>query len=75
MSSFAVLTSLLFVVGSALAGPFDSALRARQATNGQSSGLTVDLGYEIYKGYYNATSKLNIWKGYAWLNGLEYSDR
>lgn len=28
-----------------------------------SSSLQVDLGYEIYQGYANATSNLNIWKG------------
>lgn len=28
-------------------------------------GLVVDLGYETYKGYYNSTYDLNIWKGYV----------
>lgn len=31
-----------------------------------SDHLVVDLGYEIYKGYHNQTSKLNIWKGYPY---------
>ena len=26
--------------------------------------LMMDLGYGVYEGYYNSTSKLNIWKGY-----------
>ncbi len=28
-----------------------------------SSGLTVDLGYGIYTGLYNTTTKLAVWKG------------
>ncbi|ESZ91220.1 hypothetical protein SBOR_8394 [Sclerotinia borealis F-4128] len=28
-----------------------------------SSSLIVDLGYSVYQGYYNATSRLNIFKG------------
>ncbi|QSZ29323.1 hypothetical protein DSL72_003837 [Monilinia vaccinii-corymbosi] len=28
-----------------------------------TSSLRVDLGYSVYQGYYNATSKLNIFKG------------
>lgn len=27
--------------------------------------LLVDLGYGVYKGVYNSTSDLNIWKGYV----------
>lgn len=28
-----------------------------------SSGPIVDLGYEVYQGYYNSSSQLNIFKG------------
>lgn len=35
----------------------------RQSTN--TSSLTVDLGYNVYQGYYNSTSQLNIFKGYV----------
>lgn len=30
--------------------------------------LTVDLGYGIYKGFYNSTTDLKIWKGYVAAN-------
>jgi hypothetical protein len=30
--------------------------------------LTVDLGYGLFQGYNNATSGLNIWKGYAMMD-------
>ncbi|PSR85518.1 Carboxylesterase [Coniella lustricola] len=34
-----------------------------QASNLYRNSLVVDLGYEIYEGYYNATSDLNVFKG------------
>lgn len=34
----------------------------RQATS-NSSSLRVDLGYEIYEGYHNATANIDVWKG------------
>jgi hypothetical protein len=30
-----------------------------------ASELMVDLGYGVYKGFYNSTTDLNIWRGYA----------
>ncbi|KAJ9603643.1 hypothetical protein H2200_011829 [Cladophialophora chaetospira] len=42
--------------------PYANALRARQS-GGQGSPLQVDLGYEIYQGFTNSTSGLNIWRG------------
>lgn len=36
---------------------------ARQAKRQNADSLQVDLGYEIYQGYHNDTSDLNIWKG------------
>ena len=43
-----------------------SAFEARQsASNTSTSAPVVDLGYGIYQGYYNATSELNIYKGFA----------
>lgn len=41
--------------------PFKRIARQAQAQN--SSALQVDLGYEVYQGYQNSTSELNIWKG------------
>lgn len=43
---------------------FDAALKARQSTE---DPLTVDLGYEIYKGINNASQGLNKFLGYACL--------
>ena len=63
MSRLLLLNAILALVSFTLAGPFDAALRSRQSTGGSSSNLTVDLGYEIYQGYLNSTSGLNIWKG------------
>jgi hypothetical protein len=38
-----------------------------QTTGGQSVGastwLTVDVGYGVYTGVYNTTSKLAVWRG------------
>ncbi|KAH8884164.1 carboxylesterase type B [Thozetella sp. PMI_491] len=33
------------------------------STSASTNALVVDLGYEIYEGYENATSKINIWTG------------
>lgn len=65
----ALITSSLAAPPSPHSDPFKNL--ARQATNAKrqssnssdSSNLQVDLGYEIYQGYNNATSKLDIWKG------------
>ena len=43
--------------------PQPFAVHARQDSGTSSSNLTIDLGYEIYEGYLNDTSGLNIWKG------------
>ena len=45
--------------------PFASALQQRQASSGDNSSTRVDLGYEVYNGFTNSTSKLNIWQGYV----------
>ena len=42
--------------------PFDALLSKRQSTS--TSGVIVDLGYEIYQGVANASTGLNTWKGY-----------
>ena len=49
--------------GRSRTGNFDAALRARQAGHSSASPLQVDLGYEIYEGYTNASSGLNVWQG------------
>ena len=61
------ITTVLLLLGVAegkhiRSGAYNAALRARQASN-SSSSLQIDLGYEIYQGYANSTSNLNIWKG------------
>ncbi|EXJ66348.1 carboxylesterase 2 [Cladophialophora psammophila CBS 110553] len=43
--------------------PYPPVLRSRQASSGNSSSLQVDLGYEVYEGYTNSTTGLNVWKG------------
>lgn len=65
------LFSLLLLAVTALAvpqpyqsQPFAKVVRARQApTNG--TGLEVDLGYSIYQGTPNASTNLNVFKGYC----------
>jgi len=39
------------------------ACQAGPPTTANSSGLTVDLGYGVYKGIYNSSVRLNTWKG------------
>ena len=48
---------------------YDAALQARQASN-SSASLQIDLGYSIYEGVANASTGLNVWKGYAALISL-----
>ena len=46
--------------------PFKNIARqanAKRQASGNSSSPQVDLGYEIYRGYYNDTSDLDIYKG------------
>ena len=40
-----------------------ASIHPRQNTS--ASAPVVDLGYSTYEGYYNSTSQLNIFKGYA----------
>lgn len=42
--------------------PFEHFKAKRQSTN---SSLEVDLGYEVYEGYTNQTTGINIWRGYV----------
>lgn len=42
--------------------PFEEALTKRTSQNSNSS-LEVDLGYSVYVGANNATTKINSWKG------------
>ncbi|KAH0302259.1 carboxylesterase type B, partial [Aureobasidium melanogenum] len=43
-----------------VAHPFEQFKAKRQSSN---SSLEVDLGYEIYEGYTNQTTGINIWRG------------
>jgi hypothetical protein len=40
-----------------------STTRSSSASSTPAAAPVVDLGYGIYQGYYNVTSKLNIYKG------------
>jgi hypothetical protein len=42
-----------------------SRLEERQSTGTSIPAPPVDIGYGIYQGYYNDTSQLNIYKGFA----------
>ena len=42
---------------------YDATLQVRQASN-SSASLQVDLGYEIYEGFANSSTGLNVWRGY-----------
>jgi hypothetical protein len=49
-----------------IAQPFQHFNAKRQTTNVTSnSDLEVDLGYEVYEGYSNQTTGINIWRGYV----------
>jgi hypothetical protein len=49
-----------------VAQPFQHFNAKRQTTNVTgSSDLEVDLGYEVYEGYHNQTTGINIWRGYV----------
>lgn len=43
--------------------PFPGQVYPRQEMSSNGSSLQVDLGYEVYEGYHNATSDLNTWLG------------
>jgi hypothetical protein len=48
------------------AQPFEHFKAKRQSSNATSnSDLEVDLGYEVYEGYNNQTTGINIWRGYV----------
>ena len=58
----------IYLAASASAAPFssgllDSAFGKRQSPGLSPSNVTVDLGYEVYQGYYDSSSGLNSWKG------------
>ncbi|KAK3716386.1 hypothetical protein LTR37_006536 [Vermiconidia calcicola] len=61
----ACVASLQAVAWAAPSSPHSQPLEhlKRQANATESSDLQVDLGYEIYEGYHNATADINYWKG------------
>jgi hypothetical protein len=64
----AFLGAASLAVGAAVpvAQPFQHFNAKRQTTNVTgSSDLEVDLGYEVYEGYHNQTTGINIWRGYV----------
>jgi hypothetical protein len=56
----AVATAIHAIAAAPHAKPFEKAKRQANATAGS---LQVDLGYEIYEGVANSTTKLNTFKG------------
>lgn len=69
MPSFATLVGAFLGAASLAASaavpvsqPFEHFKAKRQSSN---SSLEVDLGYEIYEGYTNQTTGINIWRGYV----------
>lgn len=42
-----------------------SSLQERQSATTSVPAPPVDIGYGVYQGYYNDTSRLNIYKGYV----------
>lgn len=64
-----ILLPALAVAGSPLSSPYAGfsrfAKRDAAIANFAEESLTVDLGYEIYKGWTNASASLNIWQGYV----------
>lgn len=53
---------------------FTSVKHKRQISNSSISVHVVDLGYEIYEGYTNTSTGLNVWKGCVqqWTSTLCY---
>jgi len=53
------------------AQPFEHFKAKRQSVNATSnSDLEVDLGYEVYEGFTNQTTGINIWRGYVKIKAL-----
>lgn len=44
-------------------GAFESLKTKRQRVVAANQSLLVDLGYEIYQGYYNESTGLDTWRG------------
>lgn len=44
------------------------------APSAKAQNLTVDLGYEVYRGAYDSTTQLDIWRGYVKLGCNGYID-
>ena len=60
--AFTVLGSALAAPPSPYSKPFE---HLKRQANASTSGLTVDLGYEVYDGYHNSTANINYWNGQA----------
>lgn len=63
MGALFFVVALLLTTRNGHRQPFAQALHASTADN--NSPLQIDLGYEIYQGYSNASTGLNVWKGYV----------
>lgn len=71
MSALLLVVALLLIICNARLDDrrqsFARALHTSQAsTANRTSSLQIDLGYEIYQGSSNASTGLNVWKGYVW---------
>ena len=59
-----VMVNFLVYATCLVAGAYGVALRTDLSVDRRAAtDLKVDLGYEVYYGIYNSTTKLNIWKG------------
>lgn len=67
MLSFNLLIATFLAIVSLAAGLRTEPLKVeeRQSTGTSIPAPPVDIGYGIYQGYYNDTSQLNIYKGFA----------
>lgn len=56
----AAVVAVIAAVRCVTANPVPAQLQQRRSAN---ESVRVDLGYSVYEGYYNATAKLNEFKG------------
>jgi hypothetical protein len=75
IGAFLSAASLAVSTAVPIAQPFENVKAKRQSTNvtTSASNLEVDLGYEIYEGYGNQTTGINIWRGYV--NSESHTDQ
>lgn len=58
-----------------IAAPLASFVSAVAIANNISDDLTVDLGYELYQGYYNFSTNQNVWQGIRYASSTAGQNR